>query len=25
VLNGVLTKQDAKNIYAIASRIRYSF
>ena len=25
VLNGVLTKQDAKNIYAIASRIRFSF
>ena len=25
VLNGVLTKQDAKNIYTIASRIRYSF
>jgi len=25
VLNGVLTKKDAKNIYTIASRIRYSF
>jgi hypothetical protein len=25
VLNGVLTKQDAKNIYAISSRIRFSF
>ena len=25
VLNGVLTKQDAKNIYSIASRIRFSF
>jgi hypothetical protein len=25
VLNGVLTKRDAKNIYTIASRIRYSF
>jgi hypothetical protein len=25
VLNGVLTKKDAKNIYSIASRIRYSF
>ena len=25
VLNGVLTKRDAKNIYSIASRIRYSF
>jgi hypothetical protein len=25
VLNGVLTKQDAKNIYAITSRVRFSF
>ena len=25
VLNGVLTKKDAKNIYAISSRLRYSF
>ena len=25
VLNGVLTKRDAKDIYAIASRIRFSF
>jgi hypothetical protein len=25
VLNGVLTKRDAKNIYAISSRIRYAF
>ena len=25
VLNGVLTKRDAKNIYTVVSRIRYSF
>ena len=25
VLNGVLTKKDSKNIYTIASRVRYSF
>jgi hypothetical protein len=25
VRNGVLTKRDAKDIYAIASRIRFSF
>ena len=25
VINGVLTKKDAKNIYSIVSRIRYSF
>ena len=25
VLNGVLTKRDAQNVYTIASRIRYSF
>ncbi len=25
VLNGVLTKRDAKNIYSVSSRIRYSF
>ncbi len=25
VLNGVLTKKDAKNVYSIVSRVRYSF
>ena len=25
VLNGVLTKRDAKNIYSVVSRVRYSF